>query len=117
VLLDAHRQGPQTGELLDALAPDAPAYKSPRRSNEQTHPDPSYLPDIFSPSLSLSFEVACNAGELLGAGSAAALGRRWTNGRRELEEECCRILFRPPPSSLASSTHLTVAVVFLAVRR
>jgi hypothetical protein len=38
VLLDAHRQGPRTGKLLDALAPDALAYKSPRRSNDWTHP-------------------------------------------------------------------------------
>jgi hypothetical protein len=53
VLLDAHRQGPRTGELLDALAPDALAYKSPHRSNERTRPAPSYLPGTISPSLSL----------------------------------------------------------------
>jgi hypothetical protein len=39
------RQGPRNGELLAALALDAPAYKRPRRSNEPTHPVPSYLPD------------------------------------------------------------------------
>jgi hypothetical protein len=35
----------------------------------------------------------------------------------ELEEECCRILFRMSPMSSASSTSLAIAVVFLAVRR
>jgi hypothetical protein len=35
----------------------------------------------------------------------------------ELEEECCRILFRTSPSSSASSMCLAIAVVFLAVRR
>jgi hypothetical protein len=39
------RQGPRNGELLAALTLDAPAYKRPRRSNEWTHPVPSYLPD------------------------------------------------------------------------
>jgi hypothetical protein len=48
VLLDAHRQGPRAGELLDAFALVAPAYKYPRRSNEETHPVPSYLPDILT---------------------------------------------------------------------
>jgi hypothetical protein len=50
VLLEAHRQAPRTGELLDTIALVAPAYKSPRRSNEPTRPAPSYLPDnLFSP--------------------------------------------------------------------
>jgi hypothetical protein len=39
------RQGPRAGELLDDLPLAAPAYKRPRRSNEPTHPIPSYLPD------------------------------------------------------------------------
>jgi hypothetical protein len=43
--LDAHAQDPRAGELLAALALDALAYKRPRRSNEPTHPVPSYLPD------------------------------------------------------------------------
>jgi hypothetical protein len=109
--------GPPHRELLDALAPDSLAYKSPLRAHDRTHPTPSNLPDTFSPSRSLLFDVACNAGEPLGVGSAAVLGRRWTNGRRELEEECCQSLFCPSPSSPASSTRLAVAVVFLAVRR
>jgi hypothetical protein len=61
VLLDVHRQGPRTGELLDALAPDALAYKSPCRSNEWTRPAPSYLPDTFSPSRSRSKSPAMPA--------------------------------------------------------
>jgi hypothetical protein len=55
--------------------------------------------------------------KLLDAGSAAALGRRWTNGRRELEEECRRSLFRTSPSSPASSTRVAVAVAFFSGRR
>jgi hypothetical protein len=35
----------------------------------------------------------------------------------ELEEECCRILFRTLPMSSASSMSLAIAVIFLAVRR
>jgi hypothetical protein len=34
VLLIARRQGPRTGELLDALAPDSLAYKNPRRAHK-----------------------------------------------------------------------------------
>jgi hypothetical protein len=117
VLLDAHRQGPRTGELLDALAPDALAYKSPRRSNDRTHTTPSYLPDTLTSPRSLSFDDACTAGELLDAGRAAMLGHRWTSRRQELEEEHRRSLFRPLPSSSASSTHAAVAVVFFTVRR
>jgi hypothetical protein len=45
--LDARAQGPRAGELLAALALDAPAYKRPRRSNEPTRPIPSYLPDTL----------------------------------------------------------------------
>jgi hypothetical protein len=45
------------------------------------HTTPSYLPDNLSSPRSLSFDEACNAGELLDAGSAAALGHRWTNER------------------------------------
>jgi hypothetical protein len=41
------RQGPRADELLAALALDAPAYKRPRRSNEEKHPVPSYLPDTL----------------------------------------------------------------------
>jgi hypothetical protein len=47
VLLEAHRQGPRAVELLDAVAPDAQAYLNPRRSNEETRPAPSYLPDTL----------------------------------------------------------------------
>jgi hypothetical protein len=39
------RQGPRAGELLVALFPVAPAYKKPRRSNEEKHLTPSSLPD------------------------------------------------------------------------
>jgi hypothetical protein len=117
VLLDAHRQGPRTGELLDALAPDALAYKSPRRSNDWTPTIPSYLPDTFSPSLSLSFDDTYTAGAVLDASCAAALDRRWTSGGWEPEEERRRNLFHPSPSSSASPTRLAITVVFLAVRR
>jgi hypothetical protein len=81
------------------------------------HTIPSKPPDNLSSPRSLSFDVASSAGELLDAGSAAAFGLRWASRRRELEEECCRNLFRPSPSSPASPTRLAVAVVFLAVRR
>jgi hypothetical protein len=117
VLLVARRQGPRTSELLDALAPDSLAYKNPRRSNERSHPTPSSLPDNLSSLRSLSFDVASPAGEVLDAGSAAALGRRWTSRRRELEEEHRRSLFRPSPSSPASSTRAAVAIVVFSARR
>jgi hypothetical protein len=76
VLLDARRQGPRTGELLDALTPDSLAYKSPRRSNERTHTTPSYLPDNLSSLRSLSFDVTIPAGEVLDAEGATAFGLR-----------------------------------------
>jgi hypothetical protein len=76
VSLDARRQGPRTGELLDALALDSLGYKNPRRSNERTHTTPSYLPDIFSSPRSLSFDVASPAGEVLDAEGVAAFGLR-----------------------------------------
>jgi hypothetical protein len=38
-------QDPRADELLVALFLDAPAYKKPRRSNEEKHLTPSYLPD------------------------------------------------------------------------
>jgi hypothetical protein len=47
------RQGPRNGELLAAIALDAPAYKRPRRSNETTHPVPSYLTDTLTSPRSL----------------------------------------------------------------
>jgi hypothetical protein len=117
VLLVARRQGPRTGELLDALALVSLAYKSPRRSNERAHTTPSYLPDNFSPSHSLSFDVASPAGEVLGAEGAAAFGLHGASERQELVEESRRSLFRPSPSSSASSTLAAVAVVFFSARR
>jgi hypothetical protein len=108
---------PCAGHPLDALAPDSLAYKNPCRAHEWTHTIPNSLPDTLSSPRSLSFDEAYNAGELLGAGSAAAFGRRWTNGSRELEEECRRSLFCPSLSSPASSTRVAIAVIFLAVRR
>jgi hypothetical protein len=54
VPMDARRtrQGPRAGELLAALTLVAPAYKRPLRSNEETRPAPSYLPDtLVSPRL------------------------------------------------------------------
>jgi hypothetical protein len=65
----------------------------------------------------LSFDVVSSAGELLDAGRAAAFGLHWTSRRRELEEECCRNLFCPSPSSPASSTRVAIAVVFFSERR
>jgi hypothetical protein len=44
---------PCTGHPLDAPVPAALAYVNPRRSNEETHTTPSYLPDTISPFLSL----------------------------------------------------------------
>jgi hypothetical protein len=117
VLLDAHCQGPRTGELLDALALVSLAYKSPRRSNEWTHTTPSYLPDTLTSPRSLSFDDACTAGEVLDAECAAAFGIRGASGRRELVEESRRSLFRPSPSSSASSTLAAVAVLFFTARR
>jgi hypothetical protein len=117
VLLDARCQGPCTGELLDALALVSPAYKSPRRSNEPTRPAPSYLPDTLTSPRSLSFVVAIPAGEVLDAEGAAAFDLLGASRRRELVEEPRRSLFRPSPSSSASSTLAAVAVVFFSVRR
>jgi hypothetical protein len=117
VLLDAHCQGPRTGELLDTLALISPAYKSPRRSNEPTRPAPSYLPDIFSSPHSLLFDVAIPAGEVLDAEGAAAFDFLGTSRRRELVEEPRRSLFRPSRSSSASSTLAVVTVIFFSARR
>jgi hypothetical protein len=44
---------PCAGHLLGAPVPDAPAYKSPRRSNDWTHTIPSYLPDTLTSPRSL----------------------------------------------------------------
>jgi hypothetical protein len=41
VLLVARRQGPCTGELLDALAPDPLTYIKPLRAHDRTHLTPS----------------------------------------------------------------------------
>jgi hypothetical protein len=46
------------------------------------HTTPSDRPDTISPSLSLWFVDACNAGEVLDASRATAWDCRWTNGRR-----------------------------------
>jgi hypothetical protein len=54
--------------------------------------------------------------KLLDAGGAVAFGLRWASRHRELEEECCRILFRPSPLSPASSTRVAVVIVFLFAR-
>jgi hypothetical protein len=101
--LDARAQGPRAGELLSALALVAPAYINPRRSNEETHTTPSYSPNIISPSLSLWFVDACNAGEVLDTEGAAAFDLPGASRRWELEEELRRSLFCTPPSSSASS--------------
>jgi hypothetical protein len=98
------RQGPRAGELLDALFPDAPTYKYPRRSNGDTRLTPSYRPDTLSPSLSFWFVDACNAGEVLDVESAAASDHLGASRRWESEEESSRSRSRPPPSSPASST-------------
>jgi hypothetical protein len=103
VLLITHRQGPRAGELLDALALDSLAYKSPRRSNEWTHTTPSYLPDTSSSPSSFPFDVASSAGEVLDAGGAIASGRRWTRRRCQAEELSSRRRSASSPSSPASS--------------
>jgi hypothetical protein len=105
------------GHPLGAPVPASLAYKNPRRSNEWTHTIPSYLPDTLLSPRSLSFDVASPADEVLDAEGAAAFGLRGASGRRELVEESRRSLFRPSPSSSASSTLVAIAVVFLAVRR
>jgi hypothetical protein len=84
---------------------------------EKTHTIPSNLQDIISLPISLSVAVAVDAGELLGAGGATASGRRWRNGRREVEEKSRRNLFCPAPSSSSSPTSLAVAVFFATDRR
>jgi hypothetical protein len=114
---DARAQGPRAGELLAALTLVAPAYKRPLRSNEETHTTPSYRPDTISPSLSLWFVDACNAGEVLDAESAAAFDHPGASRRWESEEESRRSRFRPSPSSSSSSTHAAVAVVVFTARR
>jgi hypothetical protein len=98
------RQDPRNGELLAALALDAPAYKMPLRSNEAAHPVPSYLPDIAAHSLSLWFAVASLAGVALDKRSAAVSEHLGANFCRESEEEEYRSRSRASPSSFASST-------------
>jgi hypothetical protein len=105
------------GHPLGALVPAPLAYKNPRRSNEWTHTIPSYLPDTLTSPRSLSFDVASPAGEVLDAEGAAVFGLRGASGRRELVEESRRSLFRPSPSSSASSTRTAVAIVFFSARR
>jgi hypothetical protein len=117
VSLDARAQGPRSGELLDTLSLDAPAYKRPLRSNEETHPTPSYRPDTISPSLSLWFVDACNAGEVLDAKSAAVFDHPGASRRWESEEESRRSRFCPSPSSSSSSTHAAIAVVVFTAHR
>jgi hypothetical protein len=117
VSLDARAQGPCTGELLDALALVAPAYKSPRRSNDWTHTVPSYLPDTLTSPHSLSFDVAVPAGEVLDAEGAAAFDLPGASRRWEVVEEPRRSRFRPSSSSSSSSTHAAVAVVVFTARR
>jgi hypothetical protein len=117
VLLDAQRQGPRAGELLDTLSPDAQAYINPRQSNEETHTTPGYRPDTISPSLSLYFVDACIAGAVLDAEGTAAFDLPGASRRWELVEEHHRSRFRPSPSSSTSSTHAAVAVVVFTARR
>jgi hypothetical protein len=78
------------------------------------HTIPSNLPDILSSLYSLLFIIASNAGELLDAVGATASGRRWRNGRWEVDEENRRTLFRPAPSSSSSPASLAVAALFPA---
>jgi hypothetical protein len=66
---------------------------------------------------SLSFDVAIPAGEVLDAEGPAAFDLLGASGRRELVEKPRRSLFRPSPSSSASSTLAAVAVVFFTARR
>jgi hypothetical protein len=65
----------------------------------------------------LSLDVACNAGEVLDAESAAAFDHPGASRRWESEEESRRSQFRPSPSSSSSSTHAAVAVVVFTARR
>jgi hypothetical protein len=115
--LDARTQGPRAGKLLDPLTLAAPAYINPHRSNEETHTTPSYRPDTISPSLSLWFIDACNAGEVQDAESATAFDLPGASRRWELEEELRRSRFCPSPSSSTSSTHAAIAVIIFTARR
>jgi hypothetical protein len=117
VSLNARAQDPHSDELLDARAFDAPAYKRPLRSNEETHPTPSYRPDNLSPSLSLWFVDARHAGEVLDAERAAEFDRPGANRRWESEEEHRRSRSRTSPSSSTSSPRVAVAVIFFTGRR
>jgi hypothetical protein len=98
------RQDPRAVKLLVAWFPVASAYIKPLRSNESTHPIPSYLPDIAAHSLSLCFAVASLAGAALDERSAAASEHLGACRRRESEEEEHRSRSRTPPSSPASPT-------------
>jgi hypothetical protein len=115
--LDVCAQGPRAGELLDTLSLAALAYLNPRRSNEETHTTPSYRPDTITPSLSLWFVDAYNAGEVLDTESAAAFGHPGASRRWKSAEEHRRSRFRTLPSSSSSSTHAAVAVVVFTARR
>jgi hypothetical protein len=117
VSLDARAQDPRSDELLDARALDAPAYKRPRRSNGETHPTPSYRPDNLSPSLSLWFVDAYNAGEVLDAKRAAVFDHPGASRHWESEEEHRRSRSRTSPLSSASSTRVAITVVFFTGRR
>jgi hypothetical protein len=117
VLLDAHRQGPRAGELLDTLSPDAQAYINPHRSNEKTRPAPSYLPDTLASPSSVSFGVAVLVGEVLDVEGATAFYLPGASRRWELVEEHRRSRFRTSPTSSSSSTHAVVAVVVFTARR
>jgi hypothetical protein len=93
-------QGPRAGELLAALTLDALAYKRPLRSNDETHPIPSYLPDIAASSLSPWFDDTCNAGEVLDERSAAAFNHLGASRRWESVEETYRSRSRTPPTNI-----------------
>jgi hypothetical protein len=98
------RQDPRAVKLLVAWFLDALAYKKLPRSNGDTHPATSYLPDITVSSLSLWFAVASLAGAVLDRRSAAAFEHRGANFCRESEAEEHRSRSRPSPSSFVSST-------------
>jgi hypothetical protein len=100
----ARRQDPRAVKLLVAWFLVASAYINPLRSNGDTHPATSYLPDITASSLSLCFAVANLAGAVLDRRSAATFEPREANFCRESEAEEYRSRSRASPSSPASPT-------------
>jgi hypothetical protein len=93
------------------------AYKRGLRARLRTQTIPSNLLDIIPLPMSLSIVVDVDAGKLQSTGGATASGRRWRNGRWEVDEPSRCDLFCFPNVEPASSTLQPIAALFSAERR